>query len=434
MSKIKVAAPLIGLPFFAVSFRDYRRLFPAEERNHSSVDDILSSPLFCLKTRFFHAIRPIVFSLDPETAHSLAITTGRVIAPLYTVLTALERKTESLLELVANIIVGPSSIPLSETRPSRLSNTVCGINFTLPCGIAAGFDKNGKLIHLFNSGLLSAGHAEIGSVSYGPWKGNPKPRLFRLVPDKAIINRMGLNNEGAAEVASRLSHTRSDSHSNEVHVGINITKTPDPKIEGKDAVEDFLQSFKFMQYLDSVKWVTLNISCPNTAEGKTFEDLSALTHLVSTLTAQASDKKLFLKLSPLQDSDNKTEIIQIAKKFQIDALIVANTVPDRNFALKSDQSIIQQRGGLSGPPILERSIPLIQQGFKSGIPVIGVGGVSSGKDAYRLIRNGASLIQLYTAIVYNGPFVFEDIHKGLERCLLIDGIENVSQVIGVDVV
>jgi dihydroorotate dehydrogenase len=136
------------------------------------------------------------------------------------------------------------------------------------------------------------------------------------VPDKAIINRMGLNNEGAAEVASRLSHTRNDSNSNEVHVGINITKTPDPKIEGKDAVEDFLQSFKFMQYLHSVKWVTLNISCPNTAEGKTFEDLSALTHLVSTLTAQTSGKKLFLKLSPLQNSENKTEIIQIAKKFK----------------------------------------------------------------------------------------------------------------------
>jgi dihydroorotate dehydrogenase len=157
-----------------------------------------------------------------------------------------------------------------------------------------------------------------------------------------------------------------------------------------------------------------------------------LSDLLSAICSKKSGKKIFLKLSPVNNLDDKKFIIDFAKKFHVDALVIANTVPDRNFDLKSDSPIIQQKGGLSGPPILERSIPLIRMGYKSGLPVIGVGGVSSGKDAYRLIRNGASLIQLYTAMVYHGPFVFEDIHRGLERCLLIDGFRNVSEIIGID--
>ena len=426
---VKAVTAVVGVPCFALAYRERRRVIPHDAIE--SVDSVLSSPLHCTKTRLFHSIRPFIFLLDPETAHSASIFSAQLIAPLYLVWQKLKKLTHSSLEKTADLVFGPSS--LHQPNPSsggRLSNKVCDIQFSAPCGVAAGFDKNGKLINFFQSNVIPLGHAEIGSVSYGPWEGNPRPRLFRLVPDQAIINRMGLNNDGARAVASRLSSR--DSRCSDVQIGINITKTPDPKIEGNDAVTDIASSFEFMQFIDSVRWITLNISCPNTAEGKTFEDIHALSDLLSAICSKKSGKKIFLKLSPGNNLDDKKFIIDVAKKFHVDALVIANTVPDRNFDLKSDSPIIQQKGGLSGPPILERSIPLIRMGYKSGLPVIGVGGVSSGKDAYRLIRNGASLIQLYTAMVYHGPFVFEDIHRGLERCLLIDGFRNVSEIIGID--
>ena len=432
MRSLNFFSSLVGVPLVAVALRDRKRSSTYYQPD-SSFECVLSTPNRCMKTRIYHSIRPIVFLLDPETAHAAALITGQSVAHLYFLSVQFLQAIESFLEWSADSIFGPSHFPPpAPPSPSRLTNTVCGIQFTRPCGISAGFDKNGKLGNLFNSHILSIGHAEIGSVSYGPWLGNPKPRLFRLVPDRAIINRMGLNNDGSAVVASRLSRLESSSAST-VRLGINITKTPDPLIEGKDAVQDFVKSLEFMQHLQAIHWITLNISCPNTAEGKTFEDTHALSDLLEAIAQHKRDKKIFLKLSPMRNtSDTKTDIIQIAKKFKVDALVIANTVPDRNFALKSHPSLVQQKGGLSGPLLLERSIQLIEQGFKRGFTVIGVGGISSGQDAYKLMRRGASLIQLYTAIVYDGPFVLDDIHNGLERCLLIDGYRNVSEIIGKD--
>jgi dihydroorotate dehydrogenase len=254
---------------------------------------------------------------------------------------------------------------------------------------------------------------------------------------------MGLNNDGAETVANRLAESSvlglSGNTTGMTRLGINITKTPDPSIEGSEAVSDFVKSFNFMKNINGINWITLNISCPNTAEGKTFEDPSALTDLLAGLRDQTHSyhMPLHLKMAPIASSgqwlDSALATFAIARRFNVEAIVIANTVPDRSFGLKSDPDLVAQRGGLSGPPIFERSIPMIKEAFKQGMTVVGVGGVSNGKDAYRLIRSGASLIQLYTAIVFDGPTVFRDIENELERLLIIDGFTKVHQVIGIDV-
>jgi dihydroorotate dehydrogenase len=242
---------------------------------------------------------------------------------------------------------------------------------------------------------------------------------------------MGLNNDGAEVVATRLSECGKLRR-----IGLNITKTPDAKIEGAEAVEDFVKSFNFMQFIDGVDWITLNISCPNTAEGKTFEDPAALADLLGKLTG--GGQTVWLKLAPLQARSDAVAavdgVFSVAEDFGVKTLVIANTVPDRTLDdMKSSPALLGERGGLSGPPIFSRSLPLVSEAFRRGFTVIGVGGVSSGQDAYRLIRAGASLIQLYTAMVYDGPAVFQDIHAGLERCLVLDGYSRLADLIGKDI-
>ena len=431
------AAGLVSLPVSVVMLRDYLVL----KKQKKSIDEILASPLACTGTRWYRLMTPILFQIDPETAHTGALHSGQFLGSVLSVFQTAQKNFRSMIFKTANFLVGDSRLVVDETKQSRLTTTVNGVTYRSPIGLSAGFDKNGRLSQFFfTSNLIS--HCEIGSVSYYPWHGNPKPRLFRLPEDKAVINRMGLNNDGAEIVANRLCETVGGGC---VKIGVNITKTPDSTIEGEDAVADFVKSYNFMRYIDTIDWITLNISCPNTAEGKTFEDVGALTSLLSALTGTEDDgvrKPIHIKVAPIASNkieswkEDARKIFEIAKKFNVSALVIANTVPDRDFKsppLKSSPSILGERGGLSGRPIFERSIPLIQEAYKNDLTVVGVGGVFTGSDAYRLIRSGASLVQLYTAMVFEGPWVFRDIENGLERHLVLDGISNVQEAVGIDV-
>ena len=430
-------AVLAGVPVFAIAVREHSKGSSGALPNRS-IDEVLATPLVSTPTRWYRLVRPILFTVDPETAHQSALLVGSIGGYVWSVTAKLGRAFRCFSYALATSIIGPSRIdPPPPTVPGRLTQTVGGVTFNSPIGVAAGFDKNGKLIDFFVNRGICVGHAEVGSFSYLPWAGNPRPRLFRLPEDRAVINRMGLNNEGAVEVANRLSESDLWLKTAPVRVGVNITKTPDAKIEGSEAVADFVRSFQFVRHITNVAWVTLNISCPNTAEGKTFEDVSVLRQLLSQLRDGVPSPTLWLKLAPLAGigwESKMEDLMNVSSEFGVDTLVIANTVPDRNFALKSDESILRERGGLSGPPIFTRSFPLIQTAYKRGFTVVGVGGVSSGRDAYTLMRNGASLVQLYTAMVYDGPSVFADIHNGLERAMLIDGFTNVKDVIGKDVI
>ena len=410
------------------------------------IDEVLSSPKHSSLTRWYWLLRPGMFALtpDPEDAHKFAVLVGSVQGHIFSFASAIERFFRTSLMGLANKFYGPSVFPRRGKRESvsRLHSSVGGLSLSLPVGVSAGFDKNGKMVNFLLHNPLAIGFAEMGSVSALPWSGNPRPRVFRLPEDKAVINRMGLNNDGVDVMADRL--TSSDLSVRCVGCsgtpcGVNITKTPDSAIEGDAAVDDFKKSFETMNSVKNVKWITLNISCPNTAEGKTFEDITALRSLLASLsTVDRGKKKLFLKLAPIDANDTEWEtkannIVQVSREFNVDGLIIANTVADRKMKnLKSDENILRERGGLSGPPIFERSIPLVRLAAQAGMHVIGVGGVSSGEDVYQLMRDGARAVQLYTAIVYDGPGVFRDIANGLERQVLINGHRNVREVIGLD--
>ncbi len=278
---------------------------------------------------------------------------------------------------------------------------------------------------------LGFGYVEVGSITAKASKGNPQPRLFRLAEDEALINRMGLNNLGAEEIFKRFEENIMDFPVN-YPVGINIAKTHDPEIMGEKAIEDILFSYKKCK--DMGDYVTINISCPNTKEGKTFEQTSALKELLTELRKVKSDNPLLLKVSPDLNRSNIEEIIQIGSDYEINGYVISNTSPNRA-GLKTLVNRIEEigKGGLSGQPVRERSTDLISLVYNltSGKKtIIGVGGVNSAESAYQKIKAGASLVQLYTGLIYEGPGLVKEINEGLVHLLERDGYGNISEAVG----
>ncbi len=360
--------------------------------------------------------RPLLFNIDPERAHNTAMSAARLVQGI----------SPSLVE------------PVFSFEHSALRQTIWGRTFENPVGLAAGFDKNGVLVRFWSK--VGFGFSEVGSVSARASVGNAKPRAFRLTADRALINRMGLNNEGAEEISRRIKKLPLDQLP---PLGINIAKTHDPKIMGKGALLDFRHTFRLMASLAS--YVVLNISCPNTEEGKTFEEPASLDALLKAIFSDRDDLGLkvpvLIKLSPtfsryvVFDSAIE-EIVSIALDHGVEGLIATNTAPDRE-NLKTSPDIIQRigRGGLSGAPLTHRTTRLIKylhDKTEGSIPIVAVGGIDSAETAYANIRAGASLVQLYTGMVYRGPGVVKKIKKGLVRLLRKDGFESIEQAIGVD--
>ena len=311
-----------------------------------------------------------------------------------------------------------------------------GHTFSNPIGLAAGMDKNAKLIDFWPT--LGFGFAEVGSVTYRPSRGNPRPRAFRLEEDEALINRMGLNNQGAEKVALRIGD-RGMYHP--FPLGINLAKTHDPTIVGQDAIDDYAESFRLLA--PSANYVALNISCPNTSEGKTFEDPESLDRLLVAIDEVRKEVNqrvpILVKLSPpLSDRvvfDSLTdELIGVCKSHGVNGLIATNTASNRD-ELSTPTDVIERigPGGLSGKPIERRSTRLVRYLYEKTdgvIPIIGVGGVDSGASAYEKIKAGATLVQLYTGLVYHGPGLIRTIKQQLVELLREDGYVSVSQAVG----
>jgi len=334
-------------------------------------------------------IRPLLFALDAERAHGLT--------------------------LAALKLRGTRRPP----RRSSLAITVAGLEFPNPVGLAPGFDKNAEVFGaLFGLGF---GFVEVGTLTPRPQDGNPRPRLFRLVEDRAAINRMGFNNKGQAAALGRLTRRRRRGI-----VGINIGANKD----STNRIADYVTGVNAMAA--AADYLTVNISSPNTPGLRDLQDKGALSALLSAVNEARGNNgpPVFLKVSPDLEPSDIDDIARTALDHGLGALIVSNTTVTRP-SLRSAHR--DETGGLSGAPIKDLALQRLRD-FRAAtggaIPLIGVGGIESGSDAYERIRAGASLLQLYTALVYQGPGLARRIRRDIQKRLAADGFASLADAVG----
>ena len=342
----------------------------------------------------FKKLRPLIFKFSPEVAHSLAIKALKF-----------------------------NYIPKNKLKEVSLIETeLFGKKIISPIGVAAGFDKNAEVYNsLFNLGF---GFVEVGTITPKAQYGNPKPRVFRLEEDEALINRLGFNNNGAEEISLRIKENSPNGF-----LGINIG----PNKDTDNRVEDYVKCFR--EFYNLGDYITINISSPNTENLRDFHNQSELKELLEAINNEK--KKLnttipiAVKISP-DIKNTKIELISdILIKYSVDIAIISNTTDRNREHLKSINKL--EKGGLSGKPIEKKTNELINHFYRiigKKIKIIGVGGVDSGKGIFEKISNGASLVQLYTGMIYNGPNIAVKISNELIDILKSEGIKNISEAIG----
>jgi len=343
-------------------------------------------------------VRPILFSLPPETAHELAL--------------------HSLSLLPSRLLAKNFSDP--SLRIERF-----GLSFQNPVGLAAGFDKNG--VALQPLAALGFGFIEAGTVTLHPQPGNPRPRLFRLREDQALINRAGFNNNGAAAFAQHVKKHRPD-----CVLGVSIGKSKITPLE--DATEDYLKSFELVY--EVADYIAVNVSSPNTPQLRELQQSEQLASLLSALLQrnQELQKPLLVKLSPDLERRDLEMIVDVLNRLHIDGIIATNTTISRAH-LRTDVNRVAAcgEGGLSGKPLAHRSTRMIADLYEltgGRIPLIGVGGIFTAEDTWEKIAAGASLVQLYTGFIYQGPNIAQQINEGLANILAREGFANLDAAVG----
>jgi dihydroorotate dehydrogenase len=283
----------------------------------------------------------------------------------------------------------------------RLATKIAGHSLINPIGLAAGFDKNGDLTEWLR--LMGFGFAEIGSITAISTKGNPKPRVFRLPEDQAVINYMGLNGEGAARVAEKLAVAHSS-----VPLAVNIAKTNQPSITGDKAIADFVASFNEIKDLPMI-YASINVSCPNTHETKLAEVNTIDSVITEIVKINHRNIPLFVKLSPDSDKELLENVATMAHRHGLAGYVCGNTSTTRNGLKTGEQDLAKiGPGGLSGPPIREKALALCREMYKlkeKNQQIIACGGITSGAEAFEFITAGASACEIYTGLVYHGPFL-----------------------------
>ncbi len=353
-----------------------------------------------------HIFKPVAFALDPEFVHDWILKAGIFLG-----------KSKTGRTLTKKIFHYDS--------PS-LEQTILGIHFTNPIGLAAGFDKNAELTNILPE--VGFGFAEVGSVTGEPCAGNPGKRLWRLPKSESLLVYYGLKNDGAEVIAKRLSNLKF-----RIPIGTSIAKTNSPatvNLEG--GITDYVKAYKLLANIGS--YTTINISCPNTYGGQPFTDTIRLDALLTKIDYIASPKPIFIKLSPDIEVSDIDALLDVVDKHKIHGIICSNLTKNRtNPNIKEIN--IPDTGGMSGKVVEELSNQLIAHVYKrSGkrYVIIGCGGVFTAEDAYKKIRLGASLIQLITGMIYQGPQIIGEINRGLVRLLAHDGYSNIAQAVGVD--
>ena len=344
----------------------------------------------------FSKIRSFIFKVDPEKAHTLAIKSLK-------------------LNLIPSVFDENKNDPIFQS-------TIFEKNLDNPIGMAAGFDKNAEVYNaLFKLGF---GFVEVGTITPLKQYGNPKPRVFRLVEDEALINRLGFNNHGAEIVKDRIKRNKKLGL-----LGINIG----PNKDSSDRLNDYLIGLK--TFYDDADYITINISSPNTENLRSFHEGNKLQDLLKSIMTERKNLKsnvpIAVKVSPDISEEQVSQITEILLEHEIKAIIVSNTSEATRDKLGNIQR--HQKGGLSGKPIEEKSNILINKFYKllkGKIKIIGVGGVDSGQAAYDKFIAGADFIQLYTGMVFKGPNIAGIIKKDLKELLIRDGVKNYTEIIG----
>ena len=344
----------------------------------------------------FLNFRSLIFKIDPELAHTLAIKSLK-------------------LNLIKNIFDENRNDPMFQT-------SLFGKQIENPIGMAAGFDKNAEVYNsLFKLGF---GFVEVGTITPLQQYGNPKPRVFRLVEDEALINRLGFNNLGSENINMRIRSNPIDGL-----LGINIG----PNKDTKNRLEDYLLGLK--TFHDIADYITINISSPNTENLRDFHEETKFSELLSLIEKEKNRLKskipIVVKISPDISESQINEISDTILRHSIGAIIISNSTENERERLINISKY--QKGGLSGKPLEEKSNQLIKKFYnllKGKTQIIGVGGVDSGKSAYKKFQSGANYVQLYTGMVFQGPNIVRKIKKELKELLVKDGVKNFQEIIG----
>jgi dihydroorotate dehydrogenase len=346
----------------------------------------------------YDRLKPLAFRFDAEAAHGIG---------------------HHVLEAVQSTPIERVLADACTVVDARLRTEAFGQTFGNPVGVAAGFDKNAEVPNALAA--LGFGHVEIGGVTAEPQAGNPRPRLFRLSEDEALVNRMGFNNDGADVIGDRL-----DALEARVPIGVNIGKSK--HAPNDEAESDYRYTFERVK--QGGDYFVVNVSSPNTPGLRELQERDRLESILGTLKDAGADP-LLVKLSPNLTEAAIEDALEVVETLDLDGIIATNTTTDRPASLDSDHA--GEAGGLSGKPIEGEATDMVRFiAERTDRPVVGVGGISDAAGAYEKIRNGASLVQLYTGLVYEGPTVARDINRGLLELLDRDGFDSVSEAVGVD--
>ncbi len=357
------------------------------------------------------AIKPLLFKADPERVHERIIKIGSILGRF-----AVTRKLTSVF---------------FSYRHDSLTQTIDGIKYLNPVGLAAGFDKDANLTEIIPA--VGFGFEEIGSVTAMPCQGNPKPRLWRLPQHKSLVVHYGLKNEGCKAIAKKLQSLRSKKRSSPL--GISIAKTNCKETADADAaVLDYYESFVTLEPF--ADYITINISCPNAFGGQPFSSPKLLELLLAKLDAVKTTKPRYIKISPDLSIKEVEDIISVSDRHNIQGFIVSNLLKNRKKSGLPPETFSKVgNGGLSGKPVEKFANKIISHIYiktKGKYTIIGCGGIFNADDAYAKIKAGADLVQLITGMIYEGPGLIKDINKGLVVLLKRDGFANISEAVGTD--
>ncbi|MBD2189399.1 quinone-dependent dihydroorotate dehydrogenase [Pseudanabaena mucicola] len=365
-----------------------------------------------LSVGYKYGMRPLLFALDPEVSHNFAIATCRRISE------------SPQLQAIAK-----STFYYSD---SRLSQTLWNLKFENPVGLAAGFDKNAEAIGAWSN--LGFGFAEVGTITALAQSGNPKPRLFRLPSDLAVLNRMGFNNNGAVATAANLKQYLQN-HQLTVPLGINLGKSKVTAIA--DAKLDYADSLRSLYEFGD--YFVVNVSSPNTPNLRDLQATDQLCGILAELQPINRDNKpIFVKIAPDLNDADIIEVVKASQNYGVAGIIATNTTISRQNLVTTHlsltgQPVATEMGGISGQPVRDRSlavIKLIWQTTEGKLPIIGVGGIFTAEDAWQKITAGASLVQVYTGLIYEGPMMISQILQGLVSKLESHGLANIQSAIG----
>lgn len=352
--------------------------------------------------------KPFFFRIDPEKVHDRMIFLGKLLGSNF------------ITRFLTSITFNYSN--------KKLEQEILGIKFKNPIGLAAGFDKDAEISRILSS--IGFSYEEVGSITGEPCEGNPKPRLWRLKKSEGLIVYYGLKSEGCERIEKKMRSKKFD-----IPIGVSIAKTNCKQTASKEAgINDYVKAFSKLKDIGS--YITINISCPNAFGGQPFTKAEDLDDLLAKIEEISCNKPVFLKLTPDINKKELDEIIKVCDKHRIDGFICTNLTKDRtNEEVKKhlkDTDIVKV-GGISGRPIKNISTQLIKYLYKKTegkYIIIGCGGVFSAEDAYEKIKAGASLIQLITGMIFEGPQLISEINQGLVVLLEKDGYKNISQAVG----